>query len=119
MPYPLRAALLGLTAGFGSGLLGIGGGVIIVPGLVLFLHFDQARAHGTSVAVIVPAALTGALVFAGGGEVNWAAAAYLLIGASVGAFVGARLTGVVSKVWLARAFVVVLLVAAARMGLGS
>ncbi|MGB9620760.1 MAG: TSUP family transporter, partial [Armatimonadota bacterium] len=48
---------LGVSAGLLGGLLGIGGGAIIVPGLVFFLNFDQHRAHGTSLAVVLAMSL--------------------------------------------------------------
>ena len=51
-----RALAIGVVAGFASGLLGIGGGVIVVPGLVLLLQMDQYRAAATSVATIVVSA---------------------------------------------------------------
>jgi uncharacterized protein len=52
--------LIGLAAGFIAGLLGVGGGVIIVPGLVLFLGLSQIEAEATSLLAIVPTAIVGA-----------------------------------------------------------
>ncbi len=115
MSTAARSLVIGLAAGFAGGLLGVGGGIVIVPGLVLWLHFDQHLAHGTSVAVIVVSALASALVFAEGGQVDWPSAGYLLIGAVAGAYGGARLAGAVSERWLGRAFLLLLLVAAVRL----
>ena len=65
-----RAVMLGLVAGLVGGLFGIGGGVVVVPGLVLWLKFDQYKASGTSVATIVASAGAALLTFAGDGSVD-------------------------------------------------
>jgi uncharacterized membrane protein YfcA len=116
---PVRAVILGLAAGFVSGLLGIGGGVIIVPSLVLWLGLDLHRASATSLTVIVVAAATAALSFALDGDVDWPAALTVLVGSGVGAFAAARAMVRIPSVWLARAFVVVALIAAARLALDT
>ncbi len=109
-----KAVSLGLVAGFSGGLFGVGGGVIMVPGLVLWLGLEQHRAHATSVATIIAIASAGVVPFAIDGEVRWDHAGWLLIGALVGAYFGARLVKRVPAVWLARAFVFVALVASVR-----
>ena len=111
------AAALGIAAGFLGGMLGIGGGLVMVPGLVLWLGMDQHRAHGTSVAVIVGAATAGVIPFALSGEVDWTSAAWILTGSMVGAFAGASLVTRIPAVWLARAFVALTVVAAVRMAI--
>ncbi len=110
-----RAAGLGLAAGFFGGLFGVGGGIVIVPGLVLWLRMDQHRAHATSVAAIVAIASASLTPFALDGEVDVPAAVAMAAGAALGAYGGARLIARISPLWLTRAFVVVLLVAAVRM----
>ena len=107
--------MLGLAAGVTGGLFGVGGGIVIVPGLVLWFGFAQHRAHGTSVAAIVATAGAGVVPFAISGEVDWPAAFALFAGAGVGAAAGARVMVKVSQLWLSRAFVALLLVAAVRM----
>ena len=54
------AILIGLAAGVTSGLLGIGGGILFIPGLVFFLGLSQLSAESTSLLAIVPVALVGA-----------------------------------------------------------
>jgi hypothetical protein len=54
----VRVVLVGLVAGFLSGLFGVGGGILIVPALVLLLGFTQRLAHGTSLAAVLPIAKT-------------------------------------------------------------
>lgn len=109
--------LLGLGAGFISGLFGVGGGVIMVPGMVLWLGLGPHRAHATSVAAIVAAAAAGVSPFAFSGEVDWSAVPILLIGSAAGAFMAARLVSRVPELWLTRGFVVLLLVSAVRMAI--
>ncbi len=81
-----RAAGLGLAAGFIGGLFGVGGGIVIVPGLVLWLGMDQHRAHATSVAAIVAIAAVALIPFAAESEVDWPAAAAMAAGAAVGSY---------------------------------
>lgn len=85
------AALVGLVAGIASGLLGVGGGIVMVPLLVGALGLTQHEAHATSLAAIIPIGIVGAAVFAQGGEVDVAAAIALATGALAGAPIGARL----------------------------
>jgi uncharacterized protein len=56
----IEAILVGLAAGVVAGMLGVGGGVLFVPGLVLFLDLSQIDAEATSLAAMVPVALVGA-----------------------------------------------------------
>ncbi|MFV0433159.1 MAG: sulfite exporter TauE/SafE family protein [Leucobacter sp.] len=82
---------LGAATGLLSGLFGVGGGVILVPMLVLVLGFQQRLAAGTSVAAILPAAIVGGISYALQGNVDWIAAALLAVGIIVGAQLGSYL----------------------------
>jgi len=117
MRHTAGAAALGLAAGFLGGMLGIGGGLVMVPGLVLWLGMEQHRAHGTSVAVIVAAATASVIPFAVRSEVDWASAGWILCGSMIGAYAGATLVARIPPVWLARAFVTMTVVAAVRMAI--
>jgi len=112
-------AALGIAAGFVGGLFGVGGGVVMVPGLVLLLGFDQHRAHATSLAAIVASATSAGIPFVLDGEVAWDTAGLLLVGSMVGAAIGARHIVRISPVWLARAFVAIAVVAAADMWISA
>jgi uncharacterized protein len=81
---------IGMCAGLLSGLLGVGGGIVMIPFLVL-VGFTQHEAHATSLAAISPIALVGALMFAAAGEVDLGLAIALAAGSVVGAPLGARL----------------------------
>lgn len=112
-----HAIVLGLAAGLVGGLFGVGGGVIVVPGLVLWLKFSQHKASGTSIATIIASAGAALLSFAGDGSVDWNAALLVTAAAVVGAAIGARLLHLIPATILRRAFSVLLLVAAARMAI--
>lgn len=114
----LRASALGVAAGIVSGLFGVGGGVVVVPGLVLWMGLDQLRASATSLATIVASAGAALLLFGTASAVDWEAAAYLLIGALVGAWLGARFLDRVPAAFLTWVFAGLMLVGAARLAFG-
>jgi uncharacterized protein len=87
----LRLAAIGLVAGFFSGLLGVGGGIVMVLLLVWLLGESQHEAHATSLAAILPIAAVGAATFAFEGEIHYVLAAMLAAGAVLGAPIGARI----------------------------
>ncbi|TBN57026.1 sulfite exporter TauE/SafE family protein [Glaciihabitans arcticus] len=88
---------IGLVAGLLSGLFGVGGGILIVPALVLAARFDPRLASGTSLAAIVPISLIGVVSYAATGNVDWAAALLLAIGAIVGAQIGTHLLAILPR----------------------
>lgn len=95
-----RLAAIGLAAGLLSGLFGIGGGIIMVPAMVLAAGMAQRNAAATSLAAIVPIAAVGAVIFGGARSVDLAAAGALTIGSLGGVQVGSRLMGRISERWL-------------------
>lgn len=90
-PSIIVLSLLGAVTGLLSGLFGIGGGVVLVPMLVMILGFQQRLAAGTSVAAILPAAVVGGIGYAVQGNVDWIAAVLLAAGIVVGAQIGSYL----------------------------
>jgi uncharacterized protein len=106
---------IGLIAGLISGSFGVGGGIAIVPGLVVFLHFTQRLSHGTSLLAITPIAAAGVIGFALHGSIDIPYAIFLGFGSIAGAVGGTALLGRINNIWLARIFSVVLLVTAARL----
>jgi len=87
----LSLAAVGAAAGLLSGLFGVGGGILMVPAMVLFIGFGQHRAQATSLAAIVPIAAVGALVFGRADSVDLTAALVLAGGSVLGVQAGARL----------------------------
>jgi hypothetical protein len=119
-PVPVstsNAITLGLIAGLVGGLFGVGGGVIVVPGLVLWLGFSQHKASGTSVATIVASASAALVSFALDGSVDWTAALWVTMGAVTGAAIGTRILHLIPAETLRKAFSVLMLIAAARMAI--
>lgn len=110
-----RVLLVGAAAGLLSGLFGVGGGAVIVPGLVAAVGLGQHAAHATSLAAILVIAPVALLPFALDGSVAWSAAAALTAGAILGAYAGAGLMYRISPVRLRQAFAVLLLLIAARL----
>ena len=109
-------ALLGLVAGVVSGLFGVGGAIVIIPGLVLIAKLPQHTAHGTSLAaLLLPVGLLGALEYYKRGQVNIAYAAVVAVGLLIGAYFGARLAGSMSDVMLRKAFGVFLLLISVKL----
>jgi uncharacterized protein len=111
----LVSAAVGAAAGALSGLFGVGGGILIVPGLVLIRRMDQRRAHATSLAAIIPIAVAGAAGYALDGAVDWAAAGLLAVGAAAGTVLGTRALGRIPARGLRIAFALFLLAAAATL----
>jgi uncharacterized protein len=85
--YIATGAIAGLLAGF----LGVGGGIFLVPIMVGLLGLTQHRAHGTSLAIIVPISIIGAIVYALHGNINWVLVATIGSGSVVGAIIGSKL----------------------------
>ena len=116
-PALAKAIALGAVAGTVAGLFGVGGGVIVVPGLVLWLAISQREASGTSTATIVASSAAAMIAFGIGGNVDWRAAGLILIGSVVGAWGGAWIAEHVNERALAVTFAVILAVAGIRMAI--
>jgi uncharacterized protein len=106
---------VGAVAGFLAGLFGVGGGLLIVPGLVLVAGMDQRLAHGTSLAAVLPIAVASVATYAAHDNVDWPIALWLSLGAVVGAVIGTRLLHVLPHRVLALLFAAVVLVSAVRL----
>jgi uncharacterized membrane protein YfcA len=106
---------VGLAAGFLAGLLGVGGGILMVPAMVILLGFDQHVAQGTSLLVIIPAAVSGSWTHYQGHQFALRDAAALAAGGMVGAMFGALFALSLDDELLRRLFGVFLLASAARI----
>jgi hypothetical protein len=110
-----RCAAVGVVAGFLSGLFGVGGGILIVPALVLVLRFDQRLAHGTSLAAVLPIAISSLTSYAIDGKVDWIVGLLLAAGATLGAVIGTHILHRLPHDTLAIAFAVLLVATAVRL----
>ncbi|MHB8895418.1 MAG: sulfite exporter TauE/SafE family protein, partial [Candidatus Geothermincolia bacterium] len=91
VPSARMALLIGLAAGLMSGLLGVGGGVLLIPGFLYLLRMPIRRAFATSLAVITVIAIPGTIVHSLLHHISWSLVLYLVIGSIPGAYLGARL----------------------------
>jgi uncharacterized membrane protein YfcA len=112
-------AVIGFVGGLTSGLLGVGGGVVMVPAMVLWLARSQREAHAISLAAIVPMSLASAIVYGSAGKIDLDAALAMAVGAVVGAPLGARALAEAPERPLKAAFGCLLLVAASVVAIKS
>ena len=111
---------IGLGAGVLSGLLGIGGGIVIVPALIYLAKFPPQQAVGTSLAVLVLpiGAAIGATAYYRAGHLDVKAALLLVAGMAVGATLGSQLAMHVDATLLKKGFAVLMAVMAVKMWVG-
>ncbi|MEG6586435.1 sulfite exporter TauE/SafE family protein [Dendrosporobacter sp. 1207_IL3150] len=96
--------LTGLAAGVLSGLLGVGGGVILIPAMYFILGIDQHTAQGISLVVIIPTALAGVWRLQKENLIDFKIVIYVSIGAIFGALISASLVQTVSTYFLRTGF---------------
>ncbi len=108
--------LIGLIAGLLSGIVGIGGGIIIVPALVYFVGFSQRQAQGTSLAILLlPIGLLAVMQFYKAGYVNTKATAVIALAFVIGSYFGSRIALTVPQESLKKIFAMLLLVIAVKI----
>jgi uncharacterized membrane protein YfcA len=110
-----KAAAVGFVAGFLSGIFGVGGGILIVPALVMVMKMDQRMAHGTSLAAVLPIAISSMASYALEDKVDWPVAMLLTAGAVAGAVIGTHVLHLLPHRALSVIFVALLLATAARL----
>lgn len=116
MTTVLLALAIGVVAGALSGVFGIGGGVVVVPALVLLLGYGQKTATGTSLmALLLPVGTLAVVTYAREGHVNVRVGLLVAAGIFVGAFAGARFAVGQSEATLRKLFAVVLVALAVRL----
>lgn len=108
--------LIGLFAGMLSGLIGVGGGIVIVPALMFFVGFSQHQAQGTSLGLLLlPIGILAVLNYYNKGMIDIKFVGIMAIGFLVGGFFGSKLALAISEVALKRIFAVVLFYTAFKM----
>lgn len=113
-----RLGAIGLAGGLFSGLLGVGGGVVMVPLLVLWAGYGQRDAHAVSLGAIIPISAAGVLAFGLAGEIRIWEALALGAGSIAGAQAGARLLARADERKLKLAFGFFLVIVAVFMAAG-
>ncbi|HNA80479.1 MAG TPA: sulfite exporter TauE/SafE family protein [Turneriella sp.] len=122
MPVQTLLILLsiGLSAGALGGIFGIGGGLIMIPGLVLLLGIDQHTAIGTSLAVMLPPiGIAATYNYYKSGSVNLAYAVVIALAFIVGSFLSSKLALTLPEMTMRRIFAVFLVIMGVRMFFGK
>ncbi len=108
--------LIGLAAGVLSGVIGIGGGIVIVPALVYFIGFSQRTAQGTSLAILLlPIGLLGVIQFYKAGYVDIRVTAVIALAFFVGSYFGSRIALTVPQEILKKSFAVLIIFIGIKM----
>lgn len=118
---PTILAMIGLGLGSGAlgGLLGIGGGALIVPGLVFLLNHDQHRAHGTSLVIVLMSCVSAVATYAYYGLVDLKVVAAMATGGAIGALCGAKAANAIKGPALRRIFCLFLIFVGVQMIRGA
>jgi len=115
----IGAIAIGLAGGIVAGLLGVGGGVLFVPGLVIFLNLGQHQAEATSLLAIIPVAIVGTYRQDRYGNVRRSDALTLGILSLAGAGGGVALANALSGAFLRDAFAALMVIIAGQLVLGT
>lgn len=117
----ITALLIGLGAGILSGLVGVGGGIVMVPALVFFLHYNQHQAQGTSLAVLtLPVVILASLYYyyecrKQGSPIDLRVVGLLAVGFIGGAWLGSKLALSLDQEMVKKIFAVILLYTAIKL----
>jgi len=111
---PLICILIGLAGGIFSGLMGVGGGIILIPLMLMFLKMSQHQAQGVSLAIITLSFFS-MLVYYKKGYVNLGIAALIGAGFVAGGFIGAKCAVLIPSEILKKCFAVLMILAGAKL----
>jgi uncharacterized membrane protein YfcA len=108
--------IIGLAAGILSGLIGVGGGIIIVPALVFFLAFNQKQAQGTSLGILLlPVGILGVMQYYKNGYIDLKVVLIVSLGFVIGALFGSKWAVKLPEAMLKKAFAIVMVITALKM----
>lgn len=109
--------LIGLFAGVLSGMIGVGGGIIIVPALVYFLGLSQHAAQGTSLALMLPPiGVLAAMNYFQAGQLNIKYALVIAVSFIIGGYFGSRLSiEFINEAMMKKIFGIIMLIAAIKL----
>lgn len=112
--------VIGLTAGVLSGMVGIGGGIVIVPALVYFFGFSQQSAQGTVLFMFLfPIGILGVYNYYQAGYIDWKTAAIMGTTFLVGSFLGSKIAINIDQTMMKRIFGGIILLISIKMLLGK
>ncbi len=108
--------LVGMAAGILGGLVGVGGGIIIVPSLVYFIGFSQKTAQGTSLGLIMlPVGILGVLMYYKQGHVDFRVVGILAVGFLLGSYLGSKIALSLPQDTVKKVFAVLMVIIAVKM----
>lgn len=112
----LLLVLIGLAAGILSGLVGVGGGIIIVPALVFFLGFTQQQAQGTSLGLLLlPVGILAVMNYYNKGQIDVRIVAIMAISFVIGGWLGSKWALALPEKTVRKIFAIILFYAAIKM----
>ena len=116
LQYLLIVALIGIAAGVLSGLLGLGGAIIIIPALVFFLGYSQQTAQGTAlIMMVLPVGVLAAYQYYKEGYVEIKTALIMAVFFFIGGYFGARFATEIPQSLLKKLFAIMLIILAIKM----
>lgn len=108
--------IIGIAAGTLGGLVGVGGGIIIVPALVYFMNFSQMQAQGTSLALIMlPVGFLGVIQYYKQGYIDFNMVIWLALGFIAGSFLGSKISISLPQETVKKFFAILMLLIAVKM----
>lgn len=113
--YYLKCGIIGFFTGILNGLFGSGGGTIVVPAMIYYLHVDDHKAHATAIAIILPLTIISSFVYIYNSFVDWDLVLKTSIGGVVGGYIGAKLLRVIPDKYLRKIFGGFMIFASIRM----
>ena len=113
----LSLIIIGLCAGILSGFMGVGGGVVMIPLMILLLGYDQHQAQGMSLAVLaIPVTFVAAYTYHSSGHtINWKYALVIAVFFVVGGYIGSKFAVSINQAMLKKIFAVILVIAAIKL----
>jgi uncharacterized membrane protein YfcA len=114
--YIFGGLVLGLAAGVLSGIIGIGGGILLIPALVYMFGMSQLKAQGTSLAVLLlPVGILAVLPYYRDGQIDIKLAALIALGFALGGWAGGNWAQHIPAIVLRRGFAALLVIVAAKL----
>lgn len=110
-----KKAIIGISAGFITGLFSTGGGVIVLPALIYFLKLNEKKARGTTIFIILPMVITAAIFYYNDKYFDIVMGIKCAIGGIIGGFIGTKLLKKIPDKYLKLVFVLFLLYASYNM----
>jgi len=106
---------IGMLAGILSSMVGIGGGIVIVPALVFIFGFSQKMAQGTSLAMLLPPiGILGVMIYHKTGNINWQYAILLILSFIIGSYFGAKWVQNMNTITVKRIFAIFMILIAVK-----